>query len=64
MSEFIYRLGYAWHFWRRMRYPIRDCWAAATAFDMDFVEGLSPAESVEEELWCIAQEADCGRKEQ
>ena len=58
MSELIYRLRYLWHFWRRTRWPLRHCIAAAWAFDMDFVDGCTPSESVEEELWCMAQDAD------
>jgi hypothetical protein len=58
MTEMLYRLRYAWHFWRATRWPLRACLAAAWAFDMEFVDGLSPSESVDEELYCMAQDAE------
>jgi len=56
--DLLYRLRYAWHFWRRTGWPVRTCFDAAWAFDVAQVDCYSPLESVEEELYYMAQDAD------
>ena len=57
-GELIYRLRYAWHFWRRTRFSLRSCWDAATAFAMEDMLDYSPRDSVDEELSYWADDGD------